>query len=287
MINPHAKEVQKFIDGVPNGLEMVNLGSTFSKFGFDYKYFGKKGFNFAVQPQTLTYDCRVLKQYARNINKGALVIVVVCPFGFSVDYYRNDNSDYKYYFFLDKNEIQGYSKAKELIIKYLPFLAGFALFRLTKKAAGKLLRMLGIKHAEEVRNKDPRINSWIREFDLNDVTDGRQADKLASVFANTVDSLRKILEICNEHEFKPVIINMPAVKAQSSEFSEEFIESFYTANVERANFCGAPVIDYFCDKRFNDSSLYENSTDCLNDKGREYFAGIFIKDLKKLGLWED
>lgn len=41
---------------VPYNLEMANLGSTFSKYGFDYQYFAKRGFNFAVAPQPLKTD---------------------------------------------------------------------------------------------------------------------------------------------------------------------------------------------------------------------------------------
>lgn len=47
---------------VPYELEIVNLGSTFSKYGFDYRYFGKKGFNFAVAPQPLKVDYEVLEK---------------------------------------------------------------------------------------------------------------------------------------------------------------------------------------------------------------------------------
>lgn len=283
MISHYHGEVEKFICGVPDGLEIVNLGSTFSKCGFDYKYFGKKGFNFAVQPQPLTYDYKIFKQYADKIKKGSVVVVVVCPFGFSVDYYPNDDANWKYYFFLDKNEIRGYSKSKEFAIKHFPLLMKFTPLKLAKKVVNKALGVCGFN----CKHTDRRIASWMNEFDLSNVTDGKQAAKLSGVFENTVASLKKILKLCKEHEFRPVIINMPAVKEQHGQFSEEFIESFYTRNLKHANVYSAPVIDYFRDERFDDASLYENGVDCLNDKGREYFAKIFIEDLKKLGLWED
>lgn len=287
MINPYKKEIGKFIEGVPDNLEIVNLGSTFSKFGFDYKWFNKKGFNFAVQPQPLAYDYSILKQYSGNIKKGGvIVIVVVCPFGFSVDYYPDDSANYKYYYFLDKNEIHEYSRKKEFFIKYLPFVSSFAFFGFLKRIVKKLFQVCGIRYKGQIRHKDHRINGWMNEFDLRDTTSGAQGEKLSHIFDNAVDSLRKILKICIEYEFKPLIINMPAVKAQSSQFSEEFIESFYSANIESANFCSAPVIDYFRDERFNDSSFYENGIDCLNDKGRKIFAEILIEDIKKLGLCE-
>jgi len=66
---------------------IVNLGSTFSKHGFDYKYFpNANGANLAKAPSPLAEDLRVLKSFLSEIKKGAIVvIVVVCPFGFCVD----------------------------------------------------------------------------------------------------------------------------------------------------------------------------------------------------------
>jgi hypothetical protein len=116
------KDAVKFINGVPRGLEIVNTGSTFSMYGFDYKYFGKKGFNFAMAPQPLEYDLKILEQYSGHIEGNAVVVVVVCPFGFCVDNYVDDESSYKYYFFLDKGKINNYNKVKEYVIKHVPIL---------------------------------------------------------------------------------------------------------------------------------------------------------------------
>ena len=80
--------MQQF-SNVPYELEIVNLGSTFAKHGFDYQLFGKRGFNFAGQPQPLKDDHAILAQYQDHLRPGAVVVVVVCPFGFSLYEYTD------------------------------------------------------------------------------------------------------------------------------------------------------------------------------------------------------
>jgi hypothetical protein len=133
---------------------------------------------------------------------------------------------------------------------------------------------------------EARISGWKRQFNLPDVRDCKPDDKLRATFGKTSNVLRRILDLCSENNFRPVIINMPACKEESEEFSESFIEEFYSKNLRRANVYDVPVIDYFRDERFHDHSLYMNA-DCFNDKGREFFATILVEDLKRLGLWEE
>lgn len=74
--------MQQFCD-VPYELEMINLGSTFAKHGFDYQLFGERGFNFAGQPQPLKEDHAVQSQYQDHLKSGAVVLIVlICPFVF-------------------------------------------------------------------------------------------------------------------------------------------------------------------------------------------------------------
>lgn len=76
--------MQQFCD-VPYELEMINLGSTFAKHGFDYQLLGERCFNFAGQPQPLKEDHAVLSQYQDHLKSGAVVLIVlICPFVFSL-----------------------------------------------------------------------------------------------------------------------------------------------------------------------------------------------------------
>ena len=61
-------QLEKF-KKVPTELEIINLGSSYSRNAFDYNLTNYKGFNFALQPQSLSYDFRILKNYKDNIKK--------------------------------------------------------------------------------------------------------------------------------------------------------------------------------------------------------------------------
>lgn len=286
------QDALKFINGMPKNLEIVNTGSTFSMYGFDYKFFDKRGFNFAIGPQPLYYDLKILEQCKHYININAIVlIVVVCPFGFAVDRYEDDESNYKYYFFLDKEKIDNYSDGKEIAIKYFPFILHFKHPVVLAKSIAKRLIRYNKRHAptnntpENVRKTARlRISGWMKEFNLSNVQNCMPDEKLLATFEKTSATLQRILELCIDNKFRPVIINMPACKEESGEFSDSVIERFYNKNVRKANVYNVPVIDYFKDARFHDHSLYMNA-DCFNDKGRKFFAKILTEDLRKLGLW--
>jgi hypothetical protein len=53
----------KFLGEIPRNLEIVNLGSSESKFGFDYCDSGHLGMNWAVYSQPFEYDFRILRQF--------------------------------------------------------------------------------------------------------------------------------------------------------------------------------------------------------------------------------
>jgi len=255
---------------VPHNLEMVNLGSTFSKYGFDYKYFGKRGFNFAAAPQPLKTDREVLEKYQGYINKNGLVVIaVVCPFGFCVHEY---SSLRRRPFQREINLLKGiirklirYDECKRRIAEKNP------------PSPEKLSRI----------NSSNRVNGWKREFFLSNTTTQQPTPELQRTFVKTREELSGIILLCKQHGFRPLIISMPAVKEEYSQFSDGFIKAFYEDNLAGAGTDGVPVIDYFRDERFNDISLYENYADCFNDRGRRLFASVLIEDMKRLGLWEE
>ena len=253
---------------VPHNLEMVNLGSTFSKYGFDYRYFGKRGFNFAVAPQPLKTDREVLEKYQKHIDKNAVVvIVIVCPFGFCVHEYSS----------LRRPPFQReISWLKRLVKKALRYDNRKQHNSEKTLSAGELCQI----------NSHSRVEGWKKEFFLKNTTTQLPTKELQKTFVKTRAELAGIIALCKENSFRPLIINMPAMGEEYSQFSDAFIKAFYEDNLERANVDGVPVIDYFGDERFNDISLYENYADCFNDKGRRFFASVLMEDMTKLGFWE-
>lgn len=259
---------------VPYGLEMVNLGSTFSKYGFDYRYYGKKGYNFASAPQTLKTDREVLETYQDHIAGGAVVVVVVvCPFGFCVHDYRTLKLP------LACRCVRLVQRGKRVIKKLIHY------DRVRQMAAKKGGPPSARQQAQT--NARGRVKGWKQEFGLRDTTSQRPTRELRKTFGKVREELSAMVRLCRERGFRPLIINMPAAREEYSQFSDGFIQAFYEDNIREADTQGVPVLDYFRDGRFDDISLYENYADCFNDKGRRLFAAVLIEDMKKLGLWEE
>ena len=75
-------QLQKIIKGVPDNLEIINLGSSYGKYAFCYDHIKIKGFNFAIKPQSLSYDFKILQQYRKNLNEGCIVLISLVPLVF-------------------------------------------------------------------------------------------------------------------------------------------------------------------------------------------------------------
>lgn len=100
-------------EDVPYGIEIVNLGSGYARFSYDYSNMERKGFNFAHSPQCLRYDFKMLKQYKEHLKKNCIVLINLPLFIFAVDNYKELKYQQQYYFCLDKQYIDGYSILKK------------------------------------------------------------------------------------------------------------------------------------------------------------------------------
>ena len=87
---------------ISNNLEIINLGSSYAKYAFDYSKVGVNGFNFGIQPQSLSYDFRILKQYKNKLKKNGVVIITIPDFVFAFLDYSIEEYNYRYYSFLNK-----------------------------------------------------------------------------------------------------------------------------------------------------------------------------------------
>lgn len=119
-------KIKKFIDGVPENLEIVNTGSNHAYYGFNYG--SRKCFNFASGAQSLNYDYKILKQYSNNLNGGCKVLIVLAPLSFGFVDYKNDSSNSRYYFFMDKDKILNYSRLKKFLYVHIPILRSWKNF---------------------------------------------------------------------------------------------------------------------------------------------------------------
>lgn len=271
-------KIKKFVDGVPENLEIVNTGSNHAYYGFNYGSI--KCFNFASGAQSLNYDYKILKQYSNNLNGGCKVLIVLAPLSFGFVDYKNDSSNSRYYFFMDKDKILNYSRLKKILYVDMPILKSWKNFIrifLRKKEIKSIINTPDNAEKEALL----RINGWKKQFNLKNLLDKKSASYLKDEFENVKTILLDMIEFSLEHNWRPIIVIPPASVFLTKKISDEFMKEVLYDNIRFLKDKRIPILDYWKDDRLNDYKLYINS-DFLNEKGSKLFTEIVLEDIKKL-----
>jgi len=280
------KQLEKFIKGVPKNLDIINLGSSYARNAFEYKKLRINGFNFGLQPQSLSYDFRILKQYTQNLNKDCIVIIVLPDLVFGFLDYKDDRVNTKYYYFLDPNYILNFSKIKYFFKMYFPLLFTpkrvYRIFKDVEKI--NLEQNKNLLTFEEVEKEAKnRVKGWEKEFGLKNMQNlGKIPEELRKIFLQTQSLLKEIIKYCEDNKFRPVLVVPPCSSILNKLISKEFLDEALYKNIIESK--GKTLfLDYLNHKEFQDYKLYINS-DMLNENGRIKFTKLFLKDLEKNGI---
>lgn len=270
---------------IPDNLEIINLGSSYAKYAFDYSKVGIKGFNFGVQPQSLSYDFRILKQFKNKLKKNGVIIITIPDFVFAFLDYPIEDYNYRYYSFLNKENILNYSSLKNFLLNYFPLILQpkklkYILKDISKENSDSLVF---IENSETVtKEAQRRINGWKKEFKLLGTENSEDIPlNIKEMFRKTQSLLEEMINYSLTNELKPVIVIPPCSKELNNFFSDNFLKEILYSNIEKANKSLIPVLDYLKDSEFQDYHLYINS-DFLNVNGRELFTKRVVADLKKI-----
>ena len=275
----------KFRKQIPFNLDICNLGSTSGKFAFSYEETGLKGENWAVGPQTLSYDFRILKNYSSYLKEGATVLFPLCPLSGCIKNYENDSANHKYYSFLNPILIVNYSHGtKEKLMKFIntPFnfspLTAFKRLIRDVPATNDIMLSSSSMDAESLeKDADKYWDSWKREFSISDLGSSTLEQNKECIAYNT-NLLTEMISFCMERGLNPVIILPPITKSLSSKLTESFRESYIYPLVRNVCAPQATVLNYLDDGRFSDNELFLDSL-FLNVKGRKVFTSVLMNDL--------
>lgn len=270
----------KFRKQIKLGLDICNLGSNSGKFSFDYVNTGLNGENWAVAPQTLSYDFRVLKNYFSFLKKGATVLLPLCPFSGCIKDFDDDRVNHKYYCFLHPVLIQNYSKkTRKRVMRFVnnPFLFSpvKSILRIIRDIPALDCRITNNINWDADANKF--VNSWKQQFSITDLDAPVSKQNSESITYN-MNLLTEISSFCLERELKPVIIIPPVNKALSSKLSHTFRENYLLPLINSNKSSQAKFLNYIDDERFADYDLYCNAY-FLNTKGRKKFTNQVLRDL--------
>lgn len=267
--------VQNFRYGVPDGLEIVNIGSGPALHAISYEDSPQKGFNFGTAPQSYYYGFKILEHYKDKIKKNAIVIIaVMCPlsFGNNLDYKRKGYSD-KFYGTLSPSEIYGYSGKRAFILRH----------PLALKIASKIKsKVKTSKTNASGTGNSGVISVWKHEFKLKDLMDGSQADRHKEAFAEKIRTISEGIEVCRANGWRPVFVITP-VPSQTRKFiSEDFLERFIYDNIKvlKDKYSDIQVFDYYSDERFAKSEMYANDI-FMNNNGKKVFSAVLLHDVSE------
>lgn len=258
---------------IPSNLEIVNIGSGPGRYAISYKNCDFKGFNLSTTPQNYKYGFRLLKRYRNNINKNAIIIIIImCPLSFAnnKDYNRLDYSD-KFYGILPKNEIDGFTFKRFWITKH----------PLTIKALRRIKNKLIHNKAniKSLSDEPETVHNWKSEFELNNLYDASQANKHREAFKEKISILENGINFCKENGWRPVFVIPPVPKQTRDYISQEFLNEFVYKNIKvlQDEFKDIKTLDYFADERFT-KEYFQNDI-FVNEKGKEKFSNILFKDI--------
>ena len=258
--------------------DVVNIGSSSAKHAFDYSGLGIKTFNWAEQPQSLSYGFKILKTYFSILKRNGVVIISLGPFsGLDVDgKWRKETND-KYYYLLDPALIDDFRSVK--IRRNYPLIADP--IRSMKELVKNILKKRPDTKKISVGfedNSDRWIKGWLLEFGITDLEAGLSQENKKGR-EKRIKLLSDIINFCIERDLKPVIVIPPMHPTLSSKFSETFRENYIYSFIWSANSENAPFMNYIDDMRFAEDRLFKNSF-FLNETGAKQFTSIVLHDLE-------
>lgn len=270
-------QVKKF-NYVPDNIQLANTGSSHAKYALQYSP-DLNAFNFALQPQSLSYDFRIIKQYISKMQKGCRIALVIDNFSFCFVDYENDRANTKYYFFLDKQYILNYTALKKLIKLKFPLLDNLKNVRYVFKDISETVEDTIDIEKKCMEEAQKRIEGWqkqfgMEKFDLKSVTKDMRCS-----FETNVKIVNDMILFCQEHDLMPVIVIPPISEILKKMIPSDLLDGCLYDNIKKANSMNIPILDYSNDIRFANCDLYTNS-DFLNEKGQKKFYDVFIKDME-------
>lgn len=277
----------KFIDtdkfkNIPKNLEIINLGSNQPKFAFDYTGLHVKGMNWAVGPQTLEYDFRILKNFHNHLQYNSKVLIAISPFQFLILNYKDDDINHKYYNCLDSSLIDNYSNiTKRLHIDYPIFTAKKQILRILKdvKPDNRLELNSNPMNDNEIKNDALKwVDGWKKQFQISDLDNIILSDTNRVCIEKNVEILKEMIDFCLERKYEPILIIIPVTKALSSYFPNKFVEEQIINYILQSNQKNVRFLNYWKDKQFEAKEFYFNSF-FMNKIGRKRFTKQVLKDL--------
>jgi hypothetical protein len=275
----------KFKD-IPSNLQVVNLGSNNAKYSLDYTNVEFNGMNWAVGPQSISFDYKILRTFIHKIKKGGSLIIVISPLHSVLDKFESKNANDKYYLFLPSKAIPNYKRQAHLkvwINKHFPLIfiiknPKLIIHFIIRRPPPVSLFNNPMNEAELEGDAIKWIVGWKNQFKIENL-EAPLSEKYLKIQEDNRKVLIDIIELCRSHKLNPVIVLPPLtqtlLKYLTPKIQQIYIYSFLVEVIQKTK---VRLLDYMTDPRFFESDLYLNSF-FLNQRGRKEFTHIVLKDV--------
>lgn len=261
--------------------EVINLGSSSGVYAFDYSDTGVKAFNWALQPQSMEYSFKVLKNYYSILRENGIVIIPFSPFsGLSVTGKWAESSNDKYYHILDSTLIENFTKVSQR--------RNYPLFAHPKQALKHLIkdipprkgmRNCNICHSslEFERDAEIWIRNWMKEFNISNLEAplSEENKKGAESRKKTVQAM---ITFCIERNLRPILVIPPIHPALTNKLTPIFRENYIYSFLRCANVNQVPFFDYIDSPDFRDDRYFSNSY-FMSEEGAKVFTQVLLKQI--------
>ena len=274
------RTIEKFQRGVPENLDIMNTGSNHAYYSIDWSLVGVNGFSLASGPQSISWDYRLVSKYHSHIRDGKILLIVLSDLVFGFLEYPRDSANFRYYYFLENEEIPNSTTWKRIKYRVLPILENWRNFVHCFYRRGKLFRENEPSLAYAEKTSDERIEGWKEQFNLRDL---QHRESLAHLQDNIQEAsllLKKMIDETKSSGIVPVLMLPPLSGVINKKISDEFIDEVILKPVAKVA-SDVPFLNYMRDKRFQDYRYYFNG-DFMNQLGREKFMPVLWQDIQKV-----
>lgn len=260
---------------IPAQADVINLGSTYAYYDFDYGDLAVKGGNLANIPQYLDYDLLLLKKYIHKVKKGGKVLIVLPNFVFAGG--GTDDDKKAYYEALKPWEMKNFK-----INHMLKYIWNAVKEPLTHTCRNNELKWKGYVAdlAEKKEHAERRVRDWESKLGIPSVCSDYITEELQGRMEKNKNLVLEMITLCRLHSIEPVLIIPPTSGIMHEKVAEACINKYLKLPVyDIAERTGVKILDYMEEEEFLTHDLYMNS-DCLNEKGRKIFTKRLLEDLK-------
>lgn len=267
--------------------DVVNLGSTASKYAFCYKGLPIKAMNWAQQPQSLVDDYRLLQNFHSILRKGGIVLIICCPFS-SLNKNNTLLNTLRYVGTLDYTLLDPQFREEACALANNPVAFGKkktlkqGIKHILGRDRGLIQQISAIKSMSDAELADSAVRyveGWKKEFNISDF-DAPLTPTNVEGRKYRVEILKDIISFCKERSYKPVIV-LPPISSQLNEYFSDTFKELYIYSFLREASQDVMLLDYMTDMRFvKDENFYDSLL--LNHLAAREFTRQVLMDIKLL-----